>query len=209
MSRQHSGWEVLERRPAGLDAEIRKYVDVEMWSVRHRDGGPTIVYTMILDVDYVQMIGLFPNGDLILVVEDKIAEGPCLQAAAGRINDGESPERAALREFVEETGYTPGRIVSLGRCIPQSDRLVSRTLGRDGAKVAHLFCALDLVPSVAGHEETEKIRSVQVPWRVALGAVLHDTPVPGVGLRILETGTQRLILTLPVHPEIRPSLPGV
>lgn len=208
MSRQQSSWEVLERRPIGLDPVCRKYVDVEMWKVRKRDGGSPFDYLVMLEPDYVHVLGIAPAGVLLLIVEDKIAGGPNVQAAAGNIHAGESPEDAARREFSEETGYDPERLVSLGPSAPQSHRLASRTSGNDGAKTAHLFVAFGFTVSTAQPEATESMRSVWVPWRIALDAVLNHTPVPGVGLPILDMGTQRLILTIPSHPELRAAVIG-
>lgn len=203
MSRQQSGWQVLRREVLAPDAEWQRFVGIEVWTVEHRSGGGPLTVPVLVDADFVQVIGIAPdNGDLILVLEDKIAEGHSLEACTGGIKAGETPEQAAFREFDEETEWQPGRVIPIGVSVALSDRIVSRTPGNDGAKRAYMFFAIDCIPSPPQREPTEKIESVRVPWRLAFESILLNVPVPGVGYQILSTGTQRMILTLPHHPAL-------
>ncbi len=56
--------------------------------------------------DSVGIAPVTPNGDLVMVRQYRYAAGrELLEIPAGRINPGESPEGAAMRELSEETGY--------------------------------------------------------------------------------------------------------
>ena len=74
----------------------------------------------------------------------------------------ESPEEAARRELVEETGYTGGTWRELGRCD------LSNSVTDEGAV---LFVATNLVPGMAMPEGTEQIQMRWVPFDEALAMI--------------------------------------
>lgn len=59
----------------------------------------------------------------VFIVNDEFRAG-CMRNElgfpAGMIDDGESPEEAAMRELLEETGYKPYRLVNLGQAYSSS-----------------------------------------------------------------------------------------
>ncbi|MDQ7821317.1 MAG: NUDIX hydrolase [Candidatus Eremiobacteraeota bacterium] len=68
---------------------------------------------------WVNVIALTPDGGIILVVQQRhgIAMAT-LEIPAGLVDPGEDPEKAALRELEEETGYIPREVIHLGTCYP-------------------------------------------------------------------------------------------
>jgi ADP-ribose pyrophosphatase len=73
--------------------------------------------------DYVCMVARGREG-LILVRQFRPAVGrECLELPSGHVDPGESPEEAARRELLEETGYRAGRVRLLGRLAPDVGRL--------------------------------------------------------------------------------------
>ncbi len=67
--------------------------------------------------DWVNIVALTKNKELILIKQYRHAvERVCLEIPGGSLNpgSGETPENAALRELVEETGYVPSEIRLLG-----------------------------------------------------------------------------------------------
>jgi ADP-ribose diphosphatase len=84
-----------------------------------------------------------------------------LEAPAGTIDPGETPEETVRRELAEETGLKAGEYISLG--------YVFTTPGFSDERL-HLFVARDLSPSV-GHTPDED--EILEPVRVALPRFLE------------------------------------
>ncbi|MDD2214267.1 MAG: NUDIX hydrolase, partial [Oscillospiraceae bacterium] len=63
------------------------------------------------------VIPIDANGQACLVEQFRIATGQTLlEIPAGKLEEGEDPLECARRELAEETGYSAGRIISLGMC---------------------------------------------------------------------------------------------
>lgn len=78
-------------------------------------------------LDYVNVLAIVDSDRVLLVEQYRPApERMSLELPAGHVEPGESPERAALRELEEETGYTSRRLVSLGSCSPDTGRMANR-----------------------------------------------------------------------------------
>jgi ADP-ribose pyrophosphatase len=93
------------------------------------------------------------RGRVLLIRQHRYATGQeSLEAPAGGIDPGESPEACARRELEEETGYRAGRLDPLG-AFYTSDGISN--------ELAHLFIARDLEPGVINLQEGEAIR---VEW---------------------------------------------
>lgn len=72
---------------------------------------------------------IIADGGLVLMVRRRVSEGELMwQFPAGAIEDGETPEEAAVRETLEETGLTVEAAKLLGeRVHPKTGRLMSYT----------------------------------------------------------------------------------
>lgn len=69
-------------------------------------GGGLAGREVVVTRDSVGIAPVTPDGDLVMVRQYRHAGGvELLEIPAGRIDMGESPENAALRELGEETGY--------------------------------------------------------------------------------------------------------
>ena len=89
------------------------------------------------------------EGEVVLVRQYRYAVAEFLwEAPAGHIEEGESPEEAARRELVEETGYYPRRLEKLLDFYPAP--------GFTDEKL-HLFRATELDEREARPEEDENI----------------------------------------------------
>lgn len=80
----------------------------DRWEYVARTGGVSAVVILAID-----------DGEVVLVEQYRVPLGcRCLELPAGLVGDetdGEAPERAAIRELEEETGYRAERMTALGR----------------------------------------------------------------------------------------------
>ncbi len=83
---------------------------------------------------------------------------------AGKLEKGEDPEKCALRELYEETGYKAGRIVSLSQILP--------TPAYD-EEITHIFYADMLEKGESSLDEGEFLECIKVPFEEALKMVLN------------------------------------
>ncbi len=107
-----------------------KFFAVEEYDVAWRrfDGGisETVTRAAFLSGDAVTVLPYDPVRDRVLLVEQFRAgplargDGQCwqIEAVAGRVDPGETPEQAARREAVEEAGLRLNHLVEVGRYYP-------------------------------------------------------------------------------------------
>lgn len=139
---------------------------LDLWQLRHRrfDGGmsPLLTREVFVAGDAVTVLPYDPVRDRVLVVE-QVRMGPLgrgdplpwqLEAIAGRIDPGETPEEAARREAIEEAGLELGRLETVAEYYPTP-----------GAVTEYLYSYValcDLPDDVAGvfgaAEEAEDIK---------------------------------------------------
>ncbi|HYE02170.1 MAG TPA: NUDIX hydrolase [Phycisphaerales bacterium] len=126
-----------------------------------RPGGATHELEIVRHPGAVVILPILPGGDLVMirVWRAAVARG-LLEFPAGTLEAGESPERCAARELIEETGYRGGRLVALGS--------FHTTPGLTD-ELMHAFAALEPDAGAPAPEADENIRLV----RVAAGEVMR------------------------------------
>jgi ADP-ribose pyrophosphatase len=161
-------WEIVERRLIFNQGLYR----IEEKTVRSPRGGPARQVQAIHFADWVVVLPITPQGDVIMVRQYRHGvEAICLELPGGLIDPGDgSPEAAAKRELAEETGYGAGEFVGLGSCYPQPAILDCRcyfVLARDAAPAGP--------PRPDEGEEIEVVRRplVQIPDLIRNGAIAH------------------------------------
>lgn len=84
-------------------------------------------YYFVRTSDYVTVLAATTEGLLLLVRQYRPAVGvETLELPSGHVEDGESPEAAARRELLEETGYEAQEFELLGKLMPDTGRLGNR-----------------------------------------------------------------------------------
>jgi 8-oxo-dGTP pyrophosphatase MutT (NUDIX family) len=95
--------------------------------------------------DYVSVVATSPSAGLVLVRQFRPAvAATCLELPSGHLEAGETPEEAAGRELLEETGFRAGRLHLIGRLAPDVGRL---------GNALWCFYAGNVVPVRPGGEE--------------------------------------------------------
>lgn len=170
------------------------YFSVESITLRQRrhrgDWSPDMVRAVFVSGDASVVLPWDPVRDRVMVI-DQFRAGPVArgdlqpwlyEAIAGRVDPGELPEQAALREAVEETGLT------LTRLVPGPQQYPSP--GCVGEYVYSYIGIADLPDEVAGFggldSEDEDIRSHLMPraelTRMAMAGEIRNGPLLSIAL---------------------------
>jgi len=88
-----------------------------------------------------------------------------IEIPAGRVEPGEQPEQAAVRELREEVGYEPGRLTKISSVYPSPGY---------SDEVIHIYLATDLRYVGASPEAGELIEVIEVDMDRALDIVLSE-----------------------------------
>lgn len=95
------------------------------------------------------LAALTPEGKMVMVRQyRKAAQRIMLEAPAGKIDPGEDPLHAAVRELREETGYTAGKVTFLTKFYP--------SVGYS-EELLYLYLCSDLTPGETSFDENEAI----------------------------------------------------
>ncbi len=106
------------------------------------------------------VVPIHPDGRVVLIRQYRHAAGGfILEAPAGKLDNGESPESCAAREIIEEAGVKAGRLHRLGP--------IFTTPGFTD-EVIHLFAATELESVPAAPEHDEIIDTLVLPLNEAL-----------------------------------------
>lgn len=108
--------------------------------MRHPRSGQEMDRLVLGSVDWVNMVALDREGRSVMVRQFRFGTGAItLETPGGMVDPGESPQQAAARELLEETGYGGGEWTSLGAVEPNPaihDHLCHHWLARGVEPVA-------------------------------------------------------------------------
>jgi 8-oxo-dGTP pyrophosphatase MutT (NUDIX family) len=153
MGRRIEPWKVLASRYSFRD----RWLAVRSDTVQLANGQTLEAYHTIEADDWVNVIAITEAGSIVLVEQYRHPVGRTLiELPAGMIDAGETPEAAARRELLEETGHAEGQWHDLGALFPVAARLANQVrtwLALGVRKVA------DPVP-----DASESIRVHEMPW---------------------------------------------
>lgn len=107
---------------------------------------------IILHSGGVVVLPITKEGNLVLVEQFRYATGQTLlEFPAGRLNKNENPQKAALRELKEETGFTAGKIENFNHIFMAPGFCTERLF---------VFLATDLIKGEAQPDEDEFVRTI-------------------------------------------------
>lgn len=106
------------------------------------------------------LLAVTNNRNVVFVRQYRHAAGEhLLEAPAGTIDPGETPDETARRELVEETGYYPNRLEKLTEFYPSPGVL---------EELMHLFLATELERRQGSLDDDENLEPVELSWDEAL-----------------------------------------
>ena len=127
-------WEKIASRER---ADFRFFSVREDRSISPRTGKAHDFIVMEMN-HWVNVVAISPQGRVVMVRQFRHGtEETGLEIPGGVVESGEDPAKAAARELLEETGYTAGEIVSLGKVAPNpalQDNWCFSFLARDARK---------------------------------------------------------------------------
>jgi 8-oxo-dGTP pyrophosphatase MutT (NUDIX family) len=104
--------------------------------------------------NWVAVIAITPNHEVVVVEQYRHGLGEVSrELPAGVIDPGETPEQAAHRELLEETGYETRTLIPLFEVCPEPQRSTAR---------AHFFVAKDVTYSGRAHPEPSEVLEVRL-----------------------------------------------
>lgn len=113
----------------------------------------------------VAIVPLADNGDVLMVRQFRAPYRETIyEIPAGKLEKGENPLEAGIRELEEECGVTAGRIISLGCMYP--------TPGYCGETI-HLYAALELNEGTQCLDEDEYLDVCRLPLETAYAKCLN------------------------------------
>jgi ADP-ribose pyrophosphatase len=128
--------------PAGIPAEASRVwqgttFSAWQWEQELYDGS-TATFEALKRSDTAHTVGVLPDGTILLVEDSQPQREPVITPAGGVLEAGESPQAAARREFLEETGYQIGTLVPWHTWRPSNklDWTVWAYVGRDLVKAS-------------------------------------------------------------------------
>ncbi len=188
------------------------YFSVEAHVLRHRryggDWSPELLRAVFVSGDATVVLPWDPRRDRVLLI-DQFRSGPwargdaqpwLCETVAGRVDAGETPEEAALREGMEEAGLTISKLIPAPHHYPSPGAI---------AEFLYVYVGIaDLPDHVAGigglASEDEDIRSHLVSraelTRMALSGELRNGPLLMLALW-LELNAERLMGELDGTPQ--------
>lgn len=102
--------------------ETKEIADCRVFKVREdsaRNGSKHGKFYVIENPDWVNVIALTKDHKVVLIEQFRHGIGEIiLEIPGGMIDGDEAPETAARRELLEETGYSAGEFVFLGKSRP-------------------------------------------------------------------------------------------
>lgn len=88
-----------------------KIFDVYQWDQKLFDGS-TAIFERLSRRGSVHTVGILPDERILLTEDTQPDRGAVITPAGGQVDAGETPEIAARREFLEETGYEIGELIA-------------------------------------------------------------------------------------------------
>jgi len=153
------------------------------------DGRP-VTLELVRHPGAAAVVPLTADGEVLLIRQYRHAAGGFIyEVPAGKLDGGESPDRCAARELVEEAGVRAGSLEPLGSIL---------TTPGFTDEVIHLFLARDLQPAEQRLDADELLSVEKIPFARALDLCVRGELRDAKSICALMLADRRLRGTPPV-----------
>ncbi len=136
MSEKAERWTTVSSREI---ADCRVFRVREVTSLRDSDQARATFF-VVENPDWANIVAITKDREIVLIEQFRHGvESMVLEIPGGMVDAGEDPENAASRELIEETGYSPGRMVAIGTSFPNpaiQNNTIYHFLALDCEKIA-------------------------------------------------------------------------
>lgn len=110
--------------------------DTYQWDQTLYDGS-TKIFEKVVRNDTAVIYPVLPDGKILLIKDSQPQRDTIITAPSGRLEEGEKPDEAILRELLEEAGYMPETLVPFYTIQPYEkiDWVVNVFIGKNCKKV--------------------------------------------------------------------------
>jgi len=162
-----------------------KWFKLEEAQVQKTADGSEYTYTYLSVAPSVMVVAVDGDGRIVIVRQYRYPTRRYSYELPGGGSGGESPEKAALRELEEETGYRAASIEKLGEFV---------TYCGLADEICHVFLATDLRSGKQKLEKSEDISVHTVSYPELLEMISDGKFCDGMGLAALHLARARLDL---------------
>ena len=148
-------------------------------NVRENDDGSSTFF-VLENPDWVNVVALTKDKEIVLIEQFRHGSGSfILEIPGGMADEGEDPMSAAGRELIEETGYSAGRMIAIGKSHPNpaiQNNTIHHYLALDCEKTSdvefddHESIVTRLVPL---HELEDLVHNGDITHALAITAIYY------------------------------------
>ncbi|MEQ1762334.1 MAG: NUDIX hydrolase [Pyrinomonadaceae bacterium] len=145
---------------------------------RRNSDGVESTFFVVENPDWANIVAVTKDREVVLIEQFRHGSGSMiLEVPGGMADHGEDPLASASRELIEETGYTPGRMIAIGRSFP-NPAIQNNTI--------HHFLALDCQKTAeVAFDDHESILTRLVPLSelenlVHNGEITHSLAITAI-----------------------------
>ncbi len=158
--------DLSEHRLDGETVYEGKIVKLTVDHARLPDGS-TAIREVVYHPGGVGILALDENGNVPLVRQYRYPiQRELLEIPAGKLEPGEDPREAAMRELSEETGFEAGELTYLGSALASPGFCTERL---------HMYLARNLTRRKSHPDEDEFLDVVTVPFETLVQQVMDGT----------------------------------
>jgi ADP-ribose pyrophosphatase len=160
-----------------MTTDDRLMLETPWFKVIARDQPGRDPYYLLQLPDYVAVVAVTPDRHVLFVRQFRpVVQRYTIELPSGHLEQNESPEDAARRELLEETGFVATRLELLGTLVPDVGRLANR-----------MWCyfAADVKPSDGTPEREEGVSMIELTEREAFLRAADGTMDHALNLAVL------------------------